>query len=123
MPNTQPNRLQRFAAAHFVGAFVCATFAALPMPLAADEPTKMYAQRSAKSNSQASETGDDNKKIKAATIMALENTSEEGEGEGLEIRGQTRTLSMMLVLQSRRDKIDFIKPRKDYRDRILQTEY
>ena len=46
-----------------------------------------------------------------------------GEPESLEIRGQTRTLSMMLVLQNKRDKIDFIKPRKNYRNEILRTEY
>ena len=58
--------------------------------------------------------------VEAATKV-LDASSEDE--EGLEIRGQTRTLSMMLVLQNRRDKIDFIKPRTDYRDWILSTEY
>ena len=41
----------------------------------------------------------------------------------VEIRGQARTLSMMLVLKNGKDSINFIKVRKDYRSEIAKTEY
>ena len=41
----------------------------------------------------------------------------------LEIRGQSRTLSMMLVLKGGKDSINFIKVRKDYHDEIVATPY
>lgn len=41
----------------------------------------------------------------------------------VEVRGQARTLSMMLVLKNGKDSINFIKVRKDYRPEILGTEY
>ena len=41
----------------------------------------------------------------------------------LEIRGQSRTLSMMLVLKGGKESINFIKVRKDYHDEILATPY
>ena len=127
MEGSQPRRRHRFAAKACTALLIWAALAMVVSPLGADETatSKMYAQRSAKKSSKKSTkasagTGGDDKKVEATT-MALESASEES--EGLEIRGQTRTLSMMLVLQNRRDKIDFIKPRRDYRDRILQTEY
>ena len=41
----------------------------------------------------------------------------------VEIRGQARTLSMMLVLKNGKDSINFIKVRKDYKAEIAKTEY
>jgi hypothetical protein len=41
----------------------------------------------------------------------------------LEVRGQSRTLSMMLVLKNGKEAINFIKVRKDYRPEITTTPY
>ena len=41
----------------------------------------------------------------------------------VEIRGQSRTLSMMLVLKNGKDSINFIKIRKDYAAEISGTEF
>lgn len=41
----------------------------------------------------------------------------------LEIRGQSRNLSMLLVLKNRNENIDFVKPRDSYREEIQQTGY
>ncbi len=41
----------------------------------------------------------------------------------LEVRGQTRNLSMILTVSSKKDKIKFIKMRVNYRDEILRTQY
>lgn len=41
----------------------------------------------------------------------------------VEIRGQSRTLSMMLVLKNGKDEINFIKVRKDYKPEISRTQY
>lgn len=41
----------------------------------------------------------------------------------VEIRGQSRTLSMMLVLKNGKDSINFIKIRKDYAAEINGTEF
>lgn len=43
--------------------------------------------------------------------------------KSLEIRGQSRNLSMLLVLKNRHENIDFVKPRETYRDEITQTEF
>lgn len=41
----------------------------------------------------------------------------------MKVTGQTRTLSMMLVLKNKKEKIKFINVRKNYREEILKTEY
>ncbi len=41
----------------------------------------------------------------------------------VEIRGQSRTLSMMLVLKNGKENINFIKIRKDYNPEIAGTQY
>ncbi|MGZ3744504.1 MAG: hypothetical protein ACXWRE_01465 [Pseudobdellovibrionaceae bacterium] len=43
--------------------------------------------------------------------------------KSLEIRGQSRNLSMLLVLKNRHENIDFVKPRETYREEIPQTEF
>ena len=41
----------------------------------------------------------------------------------VEIRGQSRTLSMMLVVKNGKENINFIKIRKDYSAEIAGTQY
>jgi hypothetical protein len=41
----------------------------------------------------------------------------------VEIRGQSRTLSMMLVLKNGKENINFIRVRKDYNAEIRATEF
>lgn len=48
---------------------------------------------------------------------ALENPK-----KAIEIKGQTRNLNMMLILKSKKEKISFVRMRRNYRDEILATE-
>ena len=41
----------------------------------------------------------------------------------LEIRGQSRNLSMLLVLKNRNESIDFVKPRDSYHEEIQRTGF
>lgn len=41
----------------------------------------------------------------------------------LEVRGQTRNLSMMLILKNAKDNIDFVKVRENYQTEISSTEF
>ncbi len=41
----------------------------------------------------------------------------------LEVRGQSRNLSMMLVLKNRKSDIDFVKPRETYSTEVQNTAY
>lgn len=41
----------------------------------------------------------------------------------VQIRGQTRNLSMMLIMKNGKDEINFIKPRKDYHNEVLSTPF
>lgn len=41
----------------------------------------------------------------------------------LRVRGQTRTLNMMLILGNQKDKIRFVEIRRNYEEEILNTEY
>jgi len=43
--------------------------------------------------------------------------------KSLEIRGQSRNLSMLLVLKNRHENIDFVKPRESYREEVPQTAF
>jgi hypothetical protein len=43
--------------------------------------------------------------------------------KALEVRGQSRTLSMMLVLKNGKEGINFIKVRESYRPEITSTPY
>ena len=40
-----------------------------------------------------------------------------------EVRGQSRNLSMMLVLKNRKDNIDFVKARENFASEIKETSY
>jgi hypothetical protein len=41
----------------------------------------------------------------------------------LEIKGQTRNVSMMSVNQANKNQVKFVKPRKDYNREIIATAY
>jgi hypothetical protein len=41
----------------------------------------------------------------------------------LEVKGQTRNVSMMTVNQSNKNQLKFVKARKDYQREILATAY
>lgn len=41
----------------------------------------------------------------------------------LEVKGQTRNVSMMVINQAEKDKLKFVTARKDFRDQILSTKY
>jgi hypothetical protein len=41
----------------------------------------------------------------------------------IEIRGQSRNVSMTLLLNNRSEAIRFVEPRKHYREEILSTPY
>ncbi len=44
-------------------------------------------------------------------------------GAALEVRGQSRNLSMMLVLKNKKRDIDFVKPRENYSREVQNTSY
>ena len=50
-------------------------------------------------------------------------SSIDGQKRAIEIRGQTRTLSMGLVLKNKKEQIDFIQPRTNYDEEIKETTY
>lgn len=56
-----------------------------------------------------------------ATVGAASGMS--GENKALEVRGQARSLQMMMLLKSKSDDIHFVKPRKDFRPEIDATAY
>jgi hypothetical protein len=43
--------------------------------------------------------------------------------QALKVTGQTRTLSMQLTLKSKKEKIEFVNPRRNYDKEISQTRY
>jgi hypothetical protein len=49
-------------------------------------------------------------------------TSKEEATEAIEVKGQSRNFNMKLILRTKKDKISFVKTRKDYREEILSTE-
>jgi|GEM_PF-6323830 len=51
---------------------------------------------------------------------ALESS---GSTKATEVKGQIRNLSMMLVLKNQKDRIEFVRMRRDYRKEILETKY
>jgi len=50
-------------------------------------------------------------------------SSIDGQKKAIEVRGQTRTLSMGLVLKNKKEQIDFIQPRTNYDEEIKATTY
>ncbi len=68
--------------------------------------------------------------VKATPVRFVQNNSNSrslsslsGPERSIQIRGQTRGLSMMLVLKNGKDEINFIKPRKNYRTKVLSTQF
>jgi hypothetical protein len=47
----------------------------------------------------------------------------EGAQKPLEVKGQTRNVSMMTVNQANKNQVKFVKPRKDYQREIIATAY
>lgn len=41
----------------------------------------------------------------------------------LEIKGQSRMLNMRLMIQSKKEKLKFVEPRRNYHDEIVNTHY
>ncbi len=41
----------------------------------------------------------------------------------LEVKGQTRNITMMVVNQAEKEKLKFVTARKDFREQILNTKY
>ncbi len=46
-----------------------------------------------------------------------------GASQALEIRGQARTLSMMLILRNGKENVNFVKVRQNYATEIANTEF
>ena len=42
--------------------------------------------------------------------------------EAIEVKGESRKFNMKLILRTKKDKISFVKTRKNYRKEILSTE-
>ena len=41
----------------------------------------------------------------------------------IEVKGQSRTLSMMLILKNKKDRVNFVKIRNNFRPEILGTQF
>ena len=63
-------------------------------------------------------------RVQKPTSIASRSPSQTSDSQkALEIKGQSRNLSMMLVLKNRADNIDFVKPRETYREEIKNTGF
>ena len=49
-------------------------------------------------------------------------TKKEESSDVIEVKGQSRNFNMKLILRTKKDKISFVKTRKNYREEILSTE-
>lgn len=58
------------------------------------------------------------------TLFAQEKDELKVEKEGgvIEIKGESRNFNMKLVLKNKKDKITFVKTRRDFKEEILSTE-
>jgi hypothetical protein len=56
-----------------------------------------------------------------ASLAAVSSGS--GEAEPLQVKGQTRNVSMMNVSQNQKDNVKFVSARKNYKEQILSTQY
>lgn len=50
------------------------------------------------------------------------STTTEKEGDVIEIKGESRNFNMKLILKEKKDKITFVKTRRDFREEILSSE-
>lgn len=63
------------------------------------------------------------KKAKSVRTLRMPTSVGNDPNRAVEVRGQSRTLSMMLVLKNGKENINFIKVRKDYNPEILATNF
>ena len=64
------------------------------------------------------------KVVSKAPASAQRNLSSVSDSNSaLEVRGQSRNLSMLLVLKNRKDNVNFVKPREHYSTEIQNTSY
>ncbi len=58
------------------------------------------------------------------TLFAQEKDELKVEKEGgvIEIKGESRNFNMKLVLKNKKDKITFVKTRRDFKEEILSKE-
>ena len=59
----------------------------------------------------------------AASSRGLASSLGGGAGKPLEVRGQSRNLSMLQTTQAEKDQINFVKRRTSYRHEIKTTSY
>lgn len=57
-----------------------------------------------------------------SSTMSESNTSKEIE-KPLDISGQNRNLSMMMILKNDRDEINFVEVRTNFEDEVLKTTF
>ena len=62
-------------------------------------------------------------KTKTLGTTPLRNTGSRTIEKPLKVTGQTRTLSMLLVLKNKKEKNDFVQVRQNYRSEILNTRF
>ncbi len=58
----------------------------------------------------------------AKDVKEANNSKKEESTDVIEVKGQSRNFNMKLVLRTKKDKISFVKTRKNYREEILSTE-
>jgi hypothetical protein len=61
--------------------------------------------------------------VASRNLKSIRAPSQVGLDKALEVRGQSRNLSMMLVLKNRKENIDFVHPREHYQNEIRATIY
>ena len=66
-----------------------------------------------------------NKSSRKIANLAPMTTGDEPRGpqQPLQVKGQARQLSMMLVLKNEKDSINFVRLRTDYQKEIVNTEF
>lgn len=117
---------------HFLLSVVMAMFTSAVCQ--AQQPTAKRRATNGKTKTSAAKPVAKNETTSAAKVQralaSVGSTNALGRGgvpndptKAVEIRGQSRTLSMMLVLKNGKENINFIKIRKDYQPEIAGTQY
>jgi hypothetical protein len=60
---------------------------------------------------------------KTAQTVKANLTTPSGEPEAIQVKGQTRNVSLMNVSQNEKDSVKFVSARKNYKGEILSTQY
>lgn len=55
-------------------------------------------------------------------LIGEEKKDVKSSSEEIEVKGQTRNFNMTLMLKTKKDKISFVKTRRDFKEEILATE-